>query len=193
MKPEMKSPAEWQALLTKKEAEIASLNRQVEWLTQQLRLIQGQRFGASSECTQVISEQMSLFNEAEALTDHDVPEPDQEQITYKRKKQVGKRKMDLSGLPVEQVVHKLPEGERVCPECGGPLKSCGTGLRQKPAWTTAISCFIWRTGIQSESSPSRSAIRTVWNNPSRWRRSFFPGQKKNTTKTQCQKACLARR
>ena len=131
MKPEMKSPAEWQALLTKKEAEIASLNRQVEWLTQQLRLFQGQRFGASSERTQVISEQMSLFNEAEALADRDVPEPDQERITYKRKKQVGKRKMDLSGLPVEQVVHELPEGERVCPECGGPLHQCGQSVLRR--------------------------------------------------------------
>ena len=131
MKTEMKSPAEWQALLTKKEAEIASLNQQVEWLTQQLRLIQGQRFGASSERTQVISEQMSLFNEAEALTDRDVPEPDQEQITYKRKKQVGKRRMDLSGLPVEQVFHELPEGERVCPECGGPLHQCGQSVLRR--------------------------------------------------------------
>ncbi len=35
----------------KKEAEITSLNRQVDWRTQQLRLMQGQRFGASSEQT----------------------------------------------------------------------------------------------------------------------------------------------
>ena len=41
MKQEQRNAAEWQAQLTKKEAEIASLNRQVEWLTQQLRLMQG--------------------------------------------------------------------------------------------------------------------------------------------------------
>lgn len=95
MKTEIKSAAEWQALLEKKEDEITALHRQVEWLTQQLRLMWGQRFGASSERTQVISEQISLFNEAEELADSEVPEPDREQITYKRKKRAGKREMDF--------------------------------------------------------------------------------------------------
>ena len=67
MKKKQEGAAKWQALLAKKDDEIASLNRQVEWLTQQLRLMQGQRFGASSERTQVLSEQFSLFNETEAL------------------------------------------------------------------------------------------------------------------------------
>ena len=128
MKQEWKSAAEWQALLTKKEDEIASLNRQVEWLTQQLRLMQGRRFGASSEQTQALSEQFSLFNEAEALADPKVAEPDLEQIMYKRRKQAGKREMDFSSLPTEQVVHELPEKERVCPECGGTLHRCGQSV-----------------------------------------------------------------
>ena len=83
MRLKRKDAAEWQALLTKKEAEIASLNRQVDWLTQQLRLMQGQRFGASSEQTQVLSEQFSLFNETEDVADPKAAEPDLEQITYK--------------------------------------------------------------------------------------------------------------
>lgn len=131
MMTEMKSPAEWQALLAKKEDEITALHRQVDWLTQQLRLMQGQRFGASSEQTQVISEQISLFNEAEALTDSDVPEPGLEQITYRRKKRAGKREMDFSGLPVEQMIHELPEAERVCPECGSSLHKCGQSVLRR--------------------------------------------------------------
>lgn len=43
MKKEVKSACGWQALLQKKEDEIAALSRQAEWLTQQLRLTQGQR------------------------------------------------------------------------------------------------------------------------------------------------------
>ena len=101
MRLKRKDAAEWQALLTKKEAEIASLNRQVDWLTQQLRLMQGQRFGASSEQTQVLSEQFSLFNETEDVADPKAAEPDLEQITYKRRKQAGKREQDFSGLPVD--------------------------------------------------------------------------------------------
>ncbi|NBI11092.1 IS66 family transposase [Colidextribacter sp. OB.20] len=136
MNTEMKSSAEWQALLEKKEDEITTLHRQVEWLTQQLRLMRGQRFGASSERTQVISEQISLFNEAEA--DSDIPESDLEQITYKRKKRAGKREMDFSGLPVEQIIHELPEAERVCLECGGPLHKCGQSvLRRELAYVPA--------------------------------------------------------
>jgi len=48
-------------------------------------------------------------------------EPDLEQIVYKRKKQSGKRDLDFSKLPMEQVVYELPEEERVCPVCGGAV------------------------------------------------------------------------
>lgn len=76
MNTEIKSAAEWRTMLEKKEDEITALQRQVDWLTQQLRLTQGQRFGASSERTQVLSEQFSLFNEAEAVALPDAAEPD---------------------------------------------------------------------------------------------------------------------
>ena len=33
--------------------------------------------------------------------------------------------MDFPGLPVEQIVHELPEAEQVCAECGEPLHVCG--------------------------------------------------------------------
>ena len=69
----------------------------------------------------MLSEQLSLFNEAEELAAPKVTEPRLEQITYQRRKRVGKREMDFSGLPVEQVAHELSEKERVCPECGGAL------------------------------------------------------------------------
>ena len=131
MKTEKKSPAQWQALLQKKEEEIKALYRQVEWLTQQLRLRQGQHFGASSERTQDLSEQLSLFNEPEATVSPVASEPDLEQITYQRKKRVGKREMDFSSLPTEQVVHELPEAERICPECGGPLHECGHSVQRR--------------------------------------------------------------
>ena len=138
MEQEQRIAAEWQALLTKKEAEIASLNRQVEWLTQQLRLMQRQRFCASSEQTQVLSEQFSLFSEAEDAADPRAAEPDLEQITYKRRKQAGKREQDFSGLPVERVIHELQPAERVCPECGGALHQCGqSAIRRELVYVPA--------------------------------------------------------
>ena len=138
MKEEKKSTAEWRALLAKKEEELTVLQRQVDWLSQQLRLTRGQRFGASSEQTQVLSEQFCLFNEAETVASPEAAEPDLEQITYKRKKRKGKREADFSGLPTEQVIHELPEEERICPECGEPLHACGhTVLRRELTYIPA--------------------------------------------------------
>lgn len=141
MKTNEKGAAEWQELLAKKEDEITALHRQVEWLTQQLRLLRGQRFGASSERTQAIAEpmeQVSLFNEAEALENREEAEPELEQVSYKRRKQKGKREMDFFGLPVEQIVHELPEDEQICSECGKPLHACGHQvLRRELAYVPA--------------------------------------------------------
>jgi transposase len=121
----MKSDAEFAEM----EAEITYLKQKVQLLEEQLRLARHQRFGASSEQTKFIGgEQLGLFNEAEAVADHDLPEPDIEQAVPRRKKQKGKRDKDFSGLPTKQVVHELPEEERVCPDCGGPLHACGHAL-----------------------------------------------------------------
>ena len=109
------------------EAEITDLRQQVQLLQEQLRLARQRQFGTSSEKNIAIDggEQLSIFNEAEAEANALVAEPALEQITYKRRKQKGKREADFSGLPVEQVVHELPENERVCPDCNGPMHACG--------------------------------------------------------------------
>lgn len=141
MEMKEKGAAELQALLNEKEEEIAILRRQVERLREQLRLMQGRRFGMSSERTQTIldnMEQISLFNETESLESEGTPEPEPEQVTYRRKKRKGKREIDFSGLPVEQIVHELPEDERICPECGTLLHACGHQvLRRELAYVPA--------------------------------------------------------
>jgi len=133
MKANTKSAAELRELLTEKDTEIARLRQEVEWLTEQFRLMQARQFGAS--CEKVIasenSNQLSLFNEAEADADLEAPEPDIEQVAYARKKQRGKREADFSGLPVEQIIYELPESERVCPECGGNMHACGHGVSRR--------------------------------------------------------------
>lgn len=123
MKNTVENIAEWQKILTEKDQEIAELRQQVEWLTQQFRLLRARQFGASSEKIITHPEQISLFNEVESVTATATPEF--EQITYARKKQKGKREVDFSGLPTEQIIHELPESERICPDCGGPLHACG--------------------------------------------------------------------
>jgi transposase len=132
MKSHIKSAVEWQALATEKDAVIAAKNsqidtlkKQVDWLTAQIKLMQSRQFGVSSEKTADISDQLSLFNEAEAAAALTVPELELEKIVYTRKKQKGKREADFSGLPTEQIIHELPENKRVCPDCGGEMHACG--------------------------------------------------------------------
>ena len=99
----------------------------------QFKLSKARQFGPSSEKGD-ISEQIGLlFDEAENTADQTAPEPELEQITYTRRKRVGKREDDLSGLPVEVIEHTLPEEERVCPECEGPLHQMGHDSRKELA------------------------------------------------------------
>lgn len=110
------------------EAEITDLKQQVQLLQEQLRLAKQRQFGVSSEKSAVIDggEQLSVFNEAEAEMNAVAAEPALEQVAaHTRKKPKGKRELDFSGLPVEQVIHELSEDERVCPCCDAPMHACG--------------------------------------------------------------------
>ena len=108
--------------LANENIELRKLN---EWYFQQFKLAQHHRFGASSE-KYVSPDQLDLFNEAEVFADANLPEPTlEETITYTRKKRAGKRDELYDSLPTEQVIHELPEDERICPICGGELHACG--------------------------------------------------------------------
>lgn len=104
--------------------ENAKLELLNNWYFEQFRLAQQRRFGASSEKT-ILPEQFGLFNEAEDLSNPEVSTGQVETITYTRTKKKGKRDEFYSGLPTEQIVHELPENERICPICGGLLHACG--------------------------------------------------------------------
>ena len=100
-----------------------------------LLLSKRRQFGSTSE---QIPNQLSIeglaetiFNEAEDQAEVSLPEPTYEEVTIKRKKRVGKRKDDLSSLPVKRIEHELPESERVCPECGEPIYDIGVTVRDE--------------------------------------------------------------
>ncbi len=103
--------------------EIDDLKKQVEWYKQQLGLMKSRQFGVSSEKSVAIAEQLSLFNEAEATATQ--TEIKTEEITYKRKKQKGKREIDFSKFPKEEIIYELSEDELFCVECGESLHACG--------------------------------------------------------------------
>ena len=100
------------------EEKLADNNRQIEILTEQLKLMNQRFFGKKSEAGLTeVEGQLSLFdafNEAEYLKDSSVAEPEITEIiisSYKRSKTKGKRDVDLDGLPARIIEHKLSEEE----------------------------------------------------------------------------------
>ncbi len=114
--------AELKAQIAELKAENARLLLLNKCYIEQLRLARHRRFGSSSERTE-LPEQLGLFNEAEVLAK---PESELTKIAaHTRKKRKGKRDEFYEGLATEQIIHELPESERVCPDCGGELHACG--------------------------------------------------------------------
>ena len=104
------------------------ISNKLEYLTQNINLANHHRFGSSSEKDKYPEgyEQISFcFNEAEAISNVCTSEPEYEEVVpkpYKRKKQKGKREIDLAEFPVVHIEHKLSDEERICSECGKILK-----------------------------------------------------------------------
>jgi transposase len=114
------------AKLKERNAELEAL---IKFYEEQMRLAKHKQFGASSEKTEN-AEQLGLFDEAENTADPKAPEEIKlEEITYKRKKRIGKRVDDITGLQVDTIVYKLEDEECVCPECGENLHEMSTQER----------------------------------------------------------------
>lgn len=119
-----------QARVIELEKRIAELDAKVKWYEEQFRLSQQKKFGASSERTP--AEQLTFFmNEVEAEADPTHKEPTMETITYRRRKAHRKREALLADLPVERIEYQLPEEERTCACCGGPLHVMSTEVRRE--------------------------------------------------------------
>ena len=93
--------------------QVDSLSASYERLIEQIRIAEQVRFGRRSEKLDVIDGQFSLFDEAEAFSDPEAPEPEAEEVVqaYKRKKRKGKREEDLSGFPEESFNHPVSKEE----------------------------------------------------------------------------------
>ena len=118
-------------LISSQEAQLAKQAALIKFYEEQYALSQRRQFGSSSEQSPDQLRIENFFNEAEDLADPSSPEPVLEEITYKRKKRVGKRGEDLSGLPKERIDYELTESERACPECGETMEDIGVTVRDE--------------------------------------------------------------
>jgi transposase len=112
---------------TQLEQQVVELTSKVRWFEEQFRLNRHRQFGVSSERT--IPEQSQLFNEAEAETKPELPEPAIEEITYRRRKQAGQREFQLQDLPEEVIEYRLLPQEQTCACCGNSLHEMSTEVR----------------------------------------------------------------
>lgn len=125
------SPKNLQEKCQNLEEENRELKAKIKWYEEQFRLAKEKQFGKSSEKTADHSNQLGFFDEAENEADRKAAEPAMEQITYTRKKRVGKREEDLSALPVETIEYDLPEAEKACTQCAEAMHTMSKEIRRE--------------------------------------------------------------
>ena len=115
--------------ILKQKQEIEELKRKLEHMNEVFANAQRARFGQSSEQKNYVlgKDQLSLFNEAEEVSDHKAEEPTSDTIliaAHERKKKRSQAEM-LNHLPEEEVLLEVPEEQLVCSKCGGKMKPIG--------------------------------------------------------------------
>ena len=113
-------------------ARVSELESLVKYYEEQFRIAKHRQYGASSEKSEYDFAQLSIFNEAELFADVNVPEPELVEVEkhYRKRTRLTTDKLP-DNLPVEVVEYDLPESEKVCPECGGPLHLMGRDTRRE--------------------------------------------------------------
>jgi transposase len=121
------SPIDLGAELAAREARIRLLEEEVRWL-------KGQLFGRSSEksaAQDINPDQTHLFNEIEALAAAALPgTPERVCIPAHERKKRGRKKLSPA-LPRVQIVHDLPESEKVCAHDGTALTRIGEEVSEQ--------------------------------------------------------------
>ncbi|WP_045857999.1 IS66 family transposase [Teredinibacter purpureus] len=105
--------------------ELARRDVQVESLKEQIRLFLHKKFSASSE--KISPDQLGLFNEAESLAEDVSTEDESVTTTVKSHERECKPRVSIPDeLPREDIIHDLPEEDKVCPHDGTELEVIGS-------------------------------------------------------------------
>lgn len=120
----------FESLLAEKESKIMTLEKELTWIKEQIKLGQQRAFGRSTEALNVMQGTL-LFNEDEETTAENETEATTETIAYTRRKtkQCG-RKLDTAGLLRERQLHDLTDAEKVC-ACGCTLEKIGEDISEQ--------------------------------------------------------------
>ncbi len=114
-------------------AQLGASVQRIELLEQENRWLKGQLFGRSSEKTppaDINPDQQWLFNEAEALADVATNAPESVTIpAYERGKR-GRKKISPD-LPRVEVIHDLPDEQKICATDGTTLVRIGEQVSEQ--------------------------------------------------------------
>lgn len=115
--------------------EIQSLKKQIEQrdtlialLQEKLRLADIARFAQKSE--KVSPDQLSIFDEAEAVQESETPEP-QKTVVKSHSRSRRPRVSIPDDLPREEIVYDIPEADKICPKDGTPLTCIGSDAHEQ--------------------------------------------------------------
>lgn len=137
--------AEYEKLL-QLEQKYTALSKQMEWMMEQMRLMNKRAFGASSEKSKESAyEQLTLFfNEVESqMADVHSKGKTTSVAGYTRKKRPGTAGEVLpEGIPEEVVEHGLSEEERLCPACGTEMEPIGKEERLELKFVPAQAILV---------------------------------------------------
>lgn len=123
--------------------ETHALNEKMQLMMEQLVLGKQQRFGRSTErmedteqiCFMEVDGKIVFFNEAEAVSDPEIEEPEELELQKISRRKKGKKDQDLSGIPVRRIDHYLTEQE-LEDEFGK------NGWKQLPDTISRQYCFV---------------------------------------------------
>lgn len=109
---------------------VEAQKRYIQQLEEGLKTLKQRHFGASSEKN---THQLGLFNEAEAESDTDTEaNADDGSTVVKAHTRQARPRISLpADLPREDIIHDLPEAEKVCPHDGTPLKVIGEQVHEQ--------------------------------------------------------------
>jgi len=145
------------------------LRKQITFLRRELeRLLRG-RGGANlideGQGTLFGSELPTPVAEPEPAGQHAHEAPDGETandpIKKRHKPKRRARKVDSSALPREQVVHELPEGERICPVTGVPLVPIGEKVFEEIDYTPAQLSVLEHHQVKYGPAPDVAEERQI--------------------------------
>jgi transposase len=163
---------EKEALVIEQQKQLAQKDTQLIALQEKLNLLLAKRFGPSSEKTD--NRQLGLFNEAEAAVDTEQDEEPVEQtlnVPAHTRKKHGRRPLP-DYIEREEVLHDLPESEKICPHDGTALERIGEEISEQldviPAKVRVLrhirpkyACPCCRTGIKTAPMPPQPIPRSI--------------------------------